>query len=96
MISITVILISSRCKPSKTDPSRHVYTTISSAKPSFVKSISYDKLLSLSMTQIEMSNAKCSFIWKYKRSFTRKSQSNATNNETILKFPTEVKVKKKY
>ena len=50
----------------------------------------------LSMTQIETSNAKCSFIWKYKRSYTKKSQSNATNNETILKFPTEVKVKKKY
>ena len=48
------------------------------------------------MTQIETSNAKCSFIWKYKRSYTKKSQSNATNNETILKFPTEVKVKKKY
>ena len=46
------------------------------------------------MTQIEMSNAKCRFIWKYKRSYIRKSQSNATNNETILKFPTEVKIRK--
>ena len=37
----------------------------------------------------------CSFIWKYKRKITGKSQ-NATNNYTILKNSTEKNSKKNY
>ena len=38
----------------------------------------------------------CSFIWKYKTSYTGRSQNNITNNHNVLKVSTEENVKKDF
>lgn len=45
-------------------------------------------------TKYERSNTKCCFIWKCKRSYTKKSKNNTTNNQNILETPTEMNIKK--
>ena len=95
IVSIPVILISSRYKPLKNGPFLRDWYLQHLIKISFFANYILYLTLFLLLLKLKMSTIYCSLIWNYKRPYTGKSENNATNNQTILKTPTEKNMEKK-